>query len=212
MLVLDALSYQHVGQPGYSFTLSAPRGEITAVSGPSGSGKSTLLDMIAGFLPPMSGRLTFEDVDLLPLPPEQRPVSILFQSDNLFDHLSARKNLALALPSRMPRGEVEAAVEKVLADVGLPGIGQQQAATLSGGQKQRVALARTLLRDRPILLLDEPFSALDDEARADARALVSSLTERQRWATVLVSHQAEDVAALATNRYTIEDGRLLLGG
>jgi thiamine transport system ATP-binding protein len=101
-------------------------------------------------------------------------------------------------------------VEAALAEVGLPGIGGQRAVTLSGGQKQRVALARTLLRNRPVLLLDEPFSALDDDTRIATRTLVKALTEAHQWTTLLVSHHAEDVAALARRSYSIAEGRLLL--
>jgi len=211
MLVLESLAYVHPGYPvSYSFSMIAAPGEVTAVSGPSGSGKSTLLDMIAGFLAPTGGILTLGGVDLMPLPPEARPISILFQSETLFEHLSAAHNIALGLPRRTPRFEAEAKVEAALAEVGLPGVGQQRADTLSGGQKQRVALARTLLRNRPVLLLDEPFSALDDETRAAARALVKSLTVAHNWITVLVSHHKDDIAALAARRYEIIDGKLLL--
>ena len=100
-------------------------------------------------------------------------------------------------------------VAEALAEVGLPDIGQQRAATLSGGQKQRIALARTLLRARPVLLLDEPFSALDDDTRVDVRALVATLTAEQGWTTVLVSHHADDVEALASRRYRVEAGWLV---
>jgi thiamine transport system ATP-binding protein len=211
MLELDALAYAHPRYPPYSFTLRAEPGEITAVTGPSGSGKSTLLDLIAGFLSPTSGRLAFDGRDLLPLPPEERPVSILFQSETLFEHLSATRNVALGLPRATTGAAARKAVAEALAEVGLSGIGAQRASTLSGGQKQRVALARTLLRNRPILLLDEPFSALDDTTRIDIRTLVRTLTERHRWTTILVSHHADDVAVLAAKRYRIADG-VLLGG
>jgi thiamine transport system ATP-binding protein len=209
MLELDALAYAHPSYPPYSFTLRALPGEVTAITGPSGSGKSTLLDLIAGFLKPTSGRLQFEGKDLLPLTPEQRPVSILFQSDLLFEHLTATHNVALGLPRTTRGTAAKKAVADALAEVGLPDIGRQRASTLSGGQKQRVALARTLLRNRPILLLDEPFSALDDATRAEARLLVRTLTERHKWTTLLVTHQVEDVAVLAARRYRISDGVLL---
>jgi thiamine transport system ATP-binding protein len=209
MLELDALAYAHPNYPPYSFTLRAEPGEITAVSGPSGSGKSTLLDLIAGFLKPTGGKLTFDGKDLLPLPPEQRPISILFQSETLFDHLTATKNVALGLPPNTPGARLRKAVTDALAEVNLPDIGRQRASTLSGGQKQRVALARTLLRNRPILLLDEPFSALDDTARTETRTLVRTLTEKHKWTTILVSHHADDIAALAAKRYRIERGTLL---
>ena len=211
MRVLEDLAYAHpVTWGSYSFTMTAAPGEVTAVSGPSGSGKSTLLDLIAGFLEPRGGRLTLDGADLLPLPPEARPVSILFQSESLFEHLTATHNVMLGLPARISGAAAQARVEAALAEVGLPGVGSQRADTLSGGQKQRVALARTLLRNRPVLLLDEPFSALDDDSRATTRALVRSLTEKHNWITVLVSHHKDDITALAARRYEIVGGRLLL--
>ena len=209
MLVLDALTYAHNGQAmRYSFSMRAAPGEITAVSGQSGAGKSTLLDLIAGFLVPQSGALSLDGLDLAPLPPERRPVSILFQSDTLFEHLSAEQNVALGLPEGTPAANRRPRVAAALLEVGLPDIGPQRAATLSGGQKQRVALARTLLRARPVLLLDEPFSALDDDTRANVRLLVRDLTARHQWTTILVSHHADDIDALATRRYRIANGRL----
>jgi thiamine transport system ATP-binding protein len=211
MLALDHLAYRHPGQTeGYDFTMEARPGEITAVSGASGSGKSTLLDLIAGFLTPSGGTLALDGQDLIPLAPEERPISILFQAETLFEHLTAAHNIALGLPAGTPKPERDAQMEKALVDVGMPGTGRQRADTLSGGQKQRVALARTLLRNRPVLLLDEPFSALDDETRGTTRELVKALTERQNWITILVSHHADDIAALATRRYRIAEGRLVL--
>lgn len=209
MLVLDAVTFAHPGQSSaYSFDLVARPGEITAVSGASGSGKSTLLDLIAGFITPTGGTIRLDGTDLVPLPPEQRPVSLLFQSESLFEHLSAGRNVALGLPENTPQQVVAARVAEALAEVGLPGIEAQKASTLSGGQKQRVALARTLLRARPLLLLDEPFSALDDETRATTRALVKSLTASHGWITVLVSHHQDDIAAVAARAYSISNGRL----
>jgi thiamine transport system ATP-binding protein len=189
--------------------MSAGPGEVTAIMGPSGAGKSTLLDLIAGFLQPQGGILTLDGRDLLSLPPERRPLSILFQAETLFEHLSATRNVALGLPPRMPGAVAREKVAAALAEVGLPEVGRQIAATLSGGQKQRVALARTLLRTRPVLLLDEPFSALDDDTRRTTRDLVGTLTTRHRWITLLVSHHADDIAALAARRYRIEGGRLV---
>ncbi|MDP1730031.1 MAG: ATP-binding cassette domain-containing protein [Devosia sp.] len=210
MLALEDLAYAHRGQTApYRFSMHAASGEVTAISGPSGSGKSTLLDLIAGFLVPTAGTMTLDGADLLVLPPEARPVSILFQSETLFEHLTATHNVALGLPRGTARDEARRKVDAALAEVGLPGVGQQRADTLSGGQKQRVALARTLLRNRPVLLLDEPFSALDDESRAATRALVKSLTAAHDWITVLVSHHKDDIAALAARRYDLREGRLL---
>lgn len=208
MLSLERIVFAHPGHAPYEFSLEAHPGEVTAVSGPSGSGKSTLLDLIAGFLRPASGTLALDGRDLMPLEPERRPMSILFQSGTLFEHLSAGRNVALGLPPGT--AGVPARVRDALREVGLEGLERRRASTLSGGQQQRVALARTLLRDRPILLLDEPFSALDEETRGAVRTLVGALTQTRGWHTLLVSHYRDDVDALAARRYRIEAGRLLL--
>ncbi|HWA20063.1 MAG TPA: ATP-binding cassette domain-containing protein [Devosia sp.] len=206
MLALDAVRFAYPGASSeYRFTMDAMAGEVTAIRGQSGSGKSTLLDLIAGFLTPASGTIRIDGSDVTTLPPETRPVSILFQSETLFEHLSAARNVALGLP-RADADRVGAA----LTEVGLAGMGGQRASTLSGGQKQRVALARTLLRNRPVLLLDEPFSALDDETRATTRELVLSLTQKHKWATLLVTHHADDIAAIAQRVYLLENGELEL--
>ncbi len=207
MLALDAIRFSYNAAPMYDFTMEALPGEITAIRGASGSGKSTLLDLVAGFLAPASGTIRIAGEIVNALPPEQRPVSILFQSETLFEHLSAARNVALGLPHADP-----ARVSASLAELGLADLAGQRASTLSGGQKQRVALARTLLRNKPVLLLDEPFSALDDEAREATRTLVQSLTRKQKWATVLVTHHADDIAAIADRVYRLEGGRLALAG
>lgn len=210
MLRVDELRFAHPGQSQpYSFSFIAAPGEVTAISGASGSGKSTLLDLLAGFLAPRSGSIDLDGINLVPLPPESRPVSLLLQSESLFEHLRADRNVGLGLPARTSRSEATRRIAQALAEVGLGDIGGQIAATLSGGQKQRVALARTLLRDRPVLLLDEPFSALDDDTRVTIRELVLRLTQRHGWHTILVSHHADDVATLASRRYRLSEGRLL---
>ncbi|MBS3847269.1 MULTISPECIES: ATP-binding cassette domain-containing protein [Devosia] len=212
MLRVDALAFAHPGQAvPYNFSFDAAPGEITAISGASGSGKSTLLDLLAGFLHPIAGRIDLDDADLRPLLPEERPVSLLLQSESLFEHLRTDKNVRLGLPASTTRADADKRVAQALDEVGLEGFEKQIASTLSGGQKQRVALARTLLRDRPVLLLDEPFSALDDDTRVTIRDLVRTLTLRHRWHTVLVSHHADDVEALASRRYQLIDGRLQPG-
>ncbi len=209
MLAAEHLTFTHPGADRhFDLSFTAMPGEITAVSGQSGSGKSTLLDLIAGFLTPASGTLELDGRNLLPLPPEERPVSILFQSETLFEHLTAARNIELGLPPKTGADQRRALVTSALAEVGLPGVLDQRAATLSGGEKQRVALARTLLRNCPVLLLDEPFSALDDETRGTIRTLVKTLTERHRWTTLLVSHHIDDVEALAARRYQLQNGEL----
>jgi len=203
VLELDEVRFAYAGGPPYRFSMTAEAGAVTAVRGQSGAGKSTLLDLVAGFLVPSAGHIRVDGADITALPPEQRPVSILFQSETLFEHLSAERNVALGLPKADP-----ARIAAALAEVGLPDIGRQRAATLSGGQTQRVALARTLLRAKPVLLLDEPFSALDDETRAATRTLVQTLTRQHQWATVLVTHHTDDIAAIADRVYVLENNVL----
>ena len=203
MLVLEDVTFAYSGGMQYRFSMTAGAGVVTAIRGQSGAGKSTLLDLIAGFLAPTSGTIRIDGQNVTTLPPELRPISILFQSETLFDHLSAGRNVALGLPRPDPTR-----IPASLAEVGLPDIGAQRAGTLSGGQKQRVALARTLLRNRPVLLLDEPFSALDDETRTTTRTLVRDLTLKHKWATLLVTHHADDIAAIADRVYVLESGAL----
>jgi len=204
VLALEDVTFSYGAAPPYRFTMTATAGEVTAIRGASGSGKSTLLDLVAGFLVPAGGTIRIGGAAVNALPPEQRPVSILFQSETLFEHLSAARNVALGLARPDP-----ARIAAALAEVGLADLGPQRAATLSGGQKQRVALARTLLRDRPVLLLDEPFSALDDDTRRATRTLVRDLTRAHNWATVLVTHHADDIAAIADKIYVLENGVLV---
>lgn len=206
MLAIEAVTFRYAGNgPLYRFDMTVAPGEIVGLTGPSGSGKSTLLDLVAGFLAPISGDITLDGRSILGAPPEARPVSILFQADNLFEHLSAGANVALGLSSRAQSSDP--AVQSALERMGLAGLDRRRAADLSGGQKQRVALARTLLRDKPVLLLDEPFSGLDDATAAPIRETIATLVAENRWHAILVSHQKEDIAALAARSYAIADGR-----
>ncbi len=208
MLIVERLNFAHPGQnEGFSYSLSVAPGEIVAITGRSGAGKSTLLDLIAGFLKPLSGTITFNGTDLTLLPPEKRPVSILFQADNLFDHLTVNANLSLGLP---PETAGKKAIPMALKEVDLAGFGPRRARNLSGGQQQRVALARTLLRDQPVLLLDEPLANLDRQTAAGMRLLVRTLTNEHKWCTLIVSHQPEDTRGFADRTFKLIDGRLEL--
>ncbi|PCH47738.1 MAG: hypothetical protein COC23_01305 [Hyphomicrobiales bacterium] len=211
MLRIENLVFRHnEGGPNYQFSLDAEPGEIICIKGQSGSGKSTFLDLIAGFQLPQSGVLEWQGHDLLLQPPENRPVTILFQKDNLFEHLSAGQNVALGAKSRAsqkPRN-VDQQVLTALKKVGLEGQFDQRAATLSGGQQQRVALARAMVRDKPILLLDEPFTGLDDDTRNEMYRLILSLAEDEQRCILLVTHDQADCDALATRQMHIQNGRL----
>lgn len=208
MLEIDRLTFRYPGgEIPYAFEMRVAAGEIVGLIGPSGAGKSTLFDLIAGFLDPGSGQIRLNGNSILGQPPERRPVSILFQSDNLFEHLSAGANVALGLGNRARADDPR--VLSALDRMELRGLAPRRANQLSGGQKQRVALARTLLRDRPILLLDEPFTGLDPETATTIRELVAGLVRDKGWHAILVSHQADDVAAITDHGYRIENGRTI---
>lgn len=205
MLEIDQLTFRYPGGgTQFTFEMSIEAGEIAGLVGPSGAGKSTLFDLVAGFLDPEAGDIRLNGASILRRPPEERPVSILFQSDNVFDHLSAGANVALGLGDRARADDSR--VLEALDRMDLPGLATRRADRLSGGQKQRIALARTLLRNRPILLLDEPFTGLDQATVIPIRDLVARLVRENGWHAIIVSHQAEDVAALADKSYRIENG------
>lgn len=201
MLKLTDIGFSYGQGTEYIFDMAVGPGKTIGIKGASGSGKSTLLDLIAGFQAPNSGSMTLADKDILSLRPEKRPVSILFQKDNVFAHLTAQENILLGTPKQTNAKER-------LKEVGLEGLAAQKCANLSGGQQQRVALARTLARNQPILLLDEPFAALDDDTAHAMRALVKRLIKDNNWCAVLVSHHNADFEALADDVLMLEDGRL----
>lgn len=188
--------------------LSLPAGGRYAVIGASGSGKSTLLSLIGGFLAPAQGRLLWQGEDISGTAPGRRPVSALFQSHNLFPHLTVAQNVGLGLRPdlRLDLGQ-KARVAEVLAEVGLRGMDTRRPAALSGGQQSRVALARVLLRARPILLLDEPFSALGPALKAEMLALLSRIADETAATVLMVTHDPADARTFAPATVLIEDGR-----
>lgn len=181
---------------------------FTALIGPSGAGKSTILNMIAGFCAPQRGRILWDGRDIGGLAPARRPVSILFQDNNLFPHLTVAANLALALTTRRPTADHLARVAQALEQVGLHGMEARKPAGLSGGQQGRAALARVLLQDRPLMLLDEPFSALGPALRAEMLDLVARLAGERGIAVIMVSHAPEDARRVADQTTLVVDGAL----
>lgn len=191
------------------FRLSAdftvPIGARVAVIGPSGAGKSTLLGAVAGFVP-VQGRITWQG-NHMPKDPGARAVSILFQDNNLFPHLSARDNVALGLkPSLKLSASEHAKVQDALARVGLQGLDSRRPAELSGGQQSRVALARTLIRAQPLLLLDEPFAALGPALKAEMLELVTKITAETGATLMMVSHDVADARAICDQTVLVADG------
>ncbi|WP_182086943.1 thiamine ABC transporter ATP-binding protein [Aureimonas sp. ME7] len=209
---LHGVTHAYPGSP-MRFDLRVEPGEWLAVIGPSGAGKSTLLDLVAGFLPPDSGTIRLLGRDATRTAPAERPLSVVFQDDNLFPHLTAERNVALGLsPTWRLAPKVRDKARQALARVGLAGLENRRPGELSGGERQRVALARAVLRDRPILLLDEPFAALGPALRGDMLALVAEL--RREAATpptiVMVTHHPEDAREHADRMAFLDGGRIAL--
>ncbi len=180
---------------------------ITAVIGPSGGGKSTLLMALAGFVRPAEGRILVSGEDITRRAPDRRPVSILFQEYNLFAHLDVAGNVGLGLrPSLRLSADERARVESVLERTGLGGLGARPVSALSGGQRQRVALARALLRDRPVLLLDEPFAALGPGLKRDMLDLLAEIVAERRLTALMVTHDPQDAKRVAMETLLVADG------
>ncbi len=192
------------------FTLSVQKGERVAIIGESGAGKSTLLNLIAGFDLPTSGEIWLNNCNHTQTEVASRPVSMLFQDNNLFPHLTVEQNIGLALvPSLKLNAGQKAQVAEIADKMGLAEFLARRANQLSGGQKQRVALARTLLRDKPILLLDEPFSALDPKRREELQQLVAKLCQERNLTLLMVTHQIEESRALFDRILCVENGRIV---
>jgi len=199
----------HIAQGGFRLTASLQPLEagIYAVMGPSGAGKSSLLAAMAGFLALQDGQILWKGRDIAALPPAQRPMAMLFQDNNLFPHLSAARNIALALTSRAKltadqTDQVEAALERV----GLAGFGAKKPPQLSGGEQSRVALARVMLQDKPILLVDEPFSALGPALKAEMLDLLGELARERGSVVMMVTHDPADALRIAEKTIVVAEG------
>lgn len=198
--------------PGFTLTADwqVQAGQRLAVIGPSGAGKSTLLMAIAGFEPLKSGRITWNGQDLGPLSPPHRPISILFQDQNLFPHLTIAQNLGLALSPRLRLDQAQRAqVDRVLDRLGLLGMGARRPSDLSGGQQGRAALGRVLLQERPILLLDEPFVALGPALKTDLLDLVRQLADETQKLVLLVTHDPADARRFADQTVLVAEAKAM---
>jgi sulfate transport system ATP-binding protein len=190
-------------------TIEVTEGSLTALLGPSGSGKSTLLRIIAGLETPDTGAVLLDGADVTAARPQQRGIGFVFQHYAAFTHMTVRENVAFGLRIRKrPRDEVRSRVDELLALVGLTAWGGQRPAQLSGGQRQRMALARALAVEPRVLLLDEPFGALDANVRAELRSWLRRLHDEQGVTTVLVTHDQEEAMEVADRIAVMHEGRI----
>jgi sulfate transport system ATP-binding protein len=202
------------GTPAVSdVSFQAPRGAITTLLGPSGAGKSTILRLIAGLELPDAGRVLIDGVDCTELSVQRRGIGVVFQSYALFKHMTVRENIAFGLNVRkLSRSESEARVDEMLKLVQLEELGQRYPGQLSGGQRQRVAFARALAIQPKLLLLDEPFGALDTRVRVELREWLHELHVRTGVTTLLVTHDQEEALEISQHVVIMEAGRVAQAG
>ena len=193
-----------------NFSLSAEDGEFIALLGPSGCGKSTFLKTIVGINHPASGEILLGGRDINNLPPNKRNAVIVFQDLRLFPHLTVEENIAFPMKMQgVPKEQRQKAVSDLLEKIQLPGLEKRRISQLSGGQQQRVAIARALAAKPDLLLLDEPFSSLDENLRDDIRQLVLSLQREYKITTILVSHDYQEAFSMANRVAVMFDGTVV---
>ena len=192
-----------------STNISLEPDKIYAVVGPSGAGKSTFLNLISGFASISSGSIIWNGQEISNLPPAKRNVSILFQDNNLFPHLSVWRNLALAVTHwpKISRNNEEK-LKAVMSEVGILGLENRKPSQLSGGQQSRVALARVLLQKNKILLLDEPFSALGPSLKDQMLELIKKISKNKKLLVLMVTHDPADAKKVASQTLIIKDKKV----
>ena len=192
-----------------SANLSLESNKIYAIIGPSGAGKSTFLNLISGFSEISSGSILWNEQEISDLPPSKRNISILFQDNNLFPHLSVWRNLALAV-SHWPKisNDDEAKLHSVISEVGIRGLENRKPSQLSGGQQSRVALARVLLQKNKILLLDEPFAALGPSLKDQMLELIEKIARNRGLLVLMVTHDPADANKIASETIVVKNNKV----
>ena len=208
MLTLESVQFRYEDMI-MNFDLHVAKGELVGIIGPSGAGKSTLLSLIAGFDAPISGRLSIAGNSMDGITPDQRPVSMIFQDHNSFAHLDVWTNVALGIsPSLKLDPRQSDLINSALEQVGLLEFKSRKPTELSGGEKQRIAIARALVRDKPVLLLDEPFTALGPALRREMLDLIKEIQSERKLTALMVTHQPEDAKYAATRIAFVQAGRI----
>lgn len=208
MITLENVGFRYEDMV-MNFNLQVAKGELMGIIGPSGAGKSTLLSLIAGFDDPVSGRISIGGADMEGVAPDQRPVSMIFQDHNSFAHLDVWTNVALGIsPDLKLDPQQRARVDEALARVGLADFKARKSTELSGGERQRIAIARALVRDKPVLLLDEPFTALGPALRRDMLDLIREIQKERKLTILMVTHQPEDAEYAASRIAFVQNGRI----
>ena len=212
-IALDNVHFAYEGGAAMVFDLAIAPSEIVAVMGPSGSGKSTLLNLIAGFELPTLGTVLFDGKGGTRLSPAKRPVSMVFQENNLFAHLDVEANVGLGRSPSLKLTDADRAdIADALSRTGLAGKEARLPSALSGGERQRVALARVLVRDRPILLLDEAFGSLGPALKGEMLDLVGELHAERGMTLIMATHDPDDSRRIAEKVIFIEAGRVAGAG
>lgn len=209
---LEAVDFDF-GDMAMHFDLVVEPSTIATIIGPSGSGKSTLLNLIAGFEKAKAGRILIDGAEVTGVAPAMRPVSMVFQDNNLFAHLDVVSNVGLGRSPALKLSQADhTAVREAIRKVGLAGKEKRKPEALSGGERQRVAIARALVRNRPVLLLDEAFASLGPALRHDMLDLVADLQKETGMTVVMVTHHPEDALRLPSMLFFLDNGRVAASG
>jgi thiamine transport system ATP-binding protein len=207
MIKFNNIKYQYQQQE-FCFDLNISPGSLVAVLGESGAGKSTLLNLAAGFITPINGDIEIEAKSVINVQPHRRPLSILFQEQNLFAHLNVANNIGLGLhPGLKLTTQQSQSIIDICQQLSIGDLLTRFPEQLSGGQKQRVALARCFVQNKPLLLLDEPFSALDPVLRAEMLVIVKDLAMVNKVTVLMVTHHIADAISVASHYVFIEHGK-----
>ncbi|WP_216782311.1 thiamine ABC transporter ATP-binding protein ThiQ [Candidatus Profftia tarda] len=212
MITLDNINYVNEHQQMLCSLHICAKEQIT-ILGPSGAGKSTLLALIAGFIITKQGTIFLDGINHTRTPPGKRPVSIMFQENNLFPHLNIEKNLGLGLSTTLNLNKIQKnRLNEIAEQIGILNCLHRLPSQISGGQRQRAALARCLLRDQPILLLDEPLSALDPVRRNEILQLLAQVCSQKNITLLMIVHNLDDAARISYRTLLVSDGRFVYDG